>query len=227
MNSGEKKAQCRLILEHLWFDAFTAFSAFQQLPKNQNIYGHQGKSPKFVVLIPACCAFSHRSALCILLSVQSPSAPSSPSKKFLTQRRQYMESGYLGHEAAFVSYVAKLEDHKQKCKQAGRYPEAHAAAVRLHELRTAEAERRRNDMLERHQAELQEVEQAFESERSQLNSMWEVRIKHIEAAFEKQVPLSHQIGHTKMKLHTMYTLLLFLHAEIGRWNQAAHRLHSC
>lgn len=123
----------------------------------------------------------------MLLSVQSPSAPVSASKKFLTQRRAYMESGCLGREAAIVSYIGKLEEHRKKCEREGRYPEAQAAAARLHELRSAEAERRRLDMLQRHQAELREVEHAFDDEREKLNHMWELRFKHFEEAFEKLV----------------------------------------
>ncbi|GMH37720.1 hypothetical protein BSKO_05593 [Bryopsis sp. KO-2023] len=126
-------------------------------------------------------------ALCVLLSVQSPSAPVSPSRKFLTQRRPYMESGYLGHEEAIVSYIAKLQEHKKKCERESRYTEAQAAAGRLHELKTTEAERRCQDMLERHRAELKEVDQAFLEERTQLNRMWDLRIQHFEADFEKQV----------------------------------------
>ena len=114
--------------------------------------------------------------------------PISPDKKFLTQRRPYMESGHLGHEEAIMSYMRKLEEHRLKCEREGKYPEAQAAAQRVHELRTTEAERRRRDMLNRHHAELQEVQYAFEQESAQFNNVWDLRMKHYDASFQQQVP---------------------------------------
>eukprot|EP00803_Ostreobium_quekettii_P004772 evm.model.scf_688.10 EVM.evm.TU.scf_688.10 scf_688:60923-64515(-) len=162
-------------------------------------------------LLKACAmdenfmSFDELMALCVLLSVRSPTMPTSSSKKFLTQRRPYMESGHLGRESAIVSYMRKLEDHRLKCEREGKYTEAQAAAVRAHELRTAEAERRRRDMLLRHQSELQEVQRAFQQEGLQFNSVWDLRMKHYEEAFEKQaenLKQQHdmQLGTSRMEL---------------------------
>lgn len=67
-------------------------------------------------------------------STHSPNAASSAAsssfKRFLSQTRPYLETGFVTGDDAVLMYMLKLQEHKKKCEAAGKYDEALAANKR-------------------------------------------------------------------------------------------------
>eukprot|EP01025_Chloroclados_australasicus_P011207 TRINITY_DN1484_c2_g1_i1.p2 TRINITY_DN1484_c2_g1~~TRINITY_DN1484_c2_g1_i1.p2 ORF type:complete len:441 (-),score=54.42 TRINITY_DN1484_c2_g1_i1:281-1417(-) len=113
-------------------------------------------------------------AVCKLVGFSYPgSLPE--NKKFLTQRRNYLESGVLNREEVVLQFVDKLATHVRKCESEGRYLEARASAQKLAQLKTIEAAHVREDMLTRHAGEKRSVAKIFEDELAEANKEWKER----------------------------------------------------
>ncbi|KAA6424562.1 MAG: hypothetical protein FRX49_05772 [Trebouxia sp. A1-2] len=124
------------------------------------------------------------------LPPQSPSG----SLRALSQRRAYMDSGWLAQDQAVIAYMKKLELHKKRCERDGKYLEARAASVRLAELKTQEAQRMRQAIMERQarshkylEVEIALAEEAFQKDKAQLADLWAQRTHQFQQAVDLQV----------------------------------------
>lgn len=91
------------------------------------------------------------------LGSEMTSVSKAPFRKVLTKSRSYLETGNLSYDEAVVSYLMKLDEHRKKCEMEGRYDEAKAAAHRLADLKTAQVERIRSELVANQTRELEEV----------------------------------------------------------------------
>ncbi|KAL0022975.1 hypothetical protein WJX79_000786 [Trebouxia sp. C0005] len=117
------------------------------------------------------------------LPPQSPSG----SLRALSQRRAYMDSGWLAQDQAVIAYMKKLELHKKRCERDGKYLEARAASVRLAELKTQEAQRMRQAIMERQEVEIALAEEAFQKDKAQLADLWAQRTHQFQQAVDLQM----------------------------------------
>lgn len=70
----------------------------------------------------------------VMMLTQSEAAKTAPPKiafkRFLSQSRTYLETGFVTADDAVLTYMIKLYEHKRKCEQAGKFGEAMAATKR-------------------------------------------------------------------------------------------------
>lgn len=83
------------------------------------------------------------------LAQHAPSQTSTPST--------CTPAGNLSYDDAVLSYLARLDDHRKKCELEGRYEEARAASNRLADLKTAQVERLRQELVANQSRELEDV----------------------------------------------------------------------
>lgn len=117
------------------------------------------------------------------------SSVSSRMRKFLSQRKDYLQTGYVAYDETVLSYIRKLDEHRRKCEATGKYQEAKATMARLAELKTAQAEQMRLGLVQNQAGELQEIERVFEEETTKFNKYWEQRIAMYELGFKKHLEL--------------------------------------
>jgi len=110
-----------------------------------------------------------------------------PLKKVLTKNRSYLETGNLTYDEAVLSYLMKLDDHRKKCEVEGRYDEARAAANRLADLKTAQVERLRSELVANQARELEEVHKVFDEETGKFVALWDRRVREYETNFGRAV----------------------------------------
>mmetsp|Transcript_15962 Transcript_15962/g.28660 ORF Transcript_15962/g.28660 Transcript_15962/m.28660 type:complete len:369 (-) Transcript_15962:795-1901(-) len=145
-------------------------------------------------------------ALCAMLttspSTRAPAAEPSdsdcrtPLKKVLTKNRYYLETGNLAFDPAVVQYLNKLEEHKKKCEVEGRYQEAKVVAKRLADLKAAQVEKTRTDLVASQIRELQDVQRAFEEESVTFDAKWIQRINEFEISLNSAVDAL-RLSHSK------------------------------
>jgi len=90
-------------------------------------------------------------------------------------------------ESAIADFLQILEEHRKNCEQQGKYAEAEVAKTRLDELKSHEANRRRESMKAQQIREKLDMEEAHMLEYQQFNSQWEKRCKEYEDHFERQL----------------------------------------
>lgn len=110
-----------------------------------------------------------------------------PLKKVLTKNRYYLETGTLAYDDAVVAYIQKLDEHRRKCEVDGRYAEARAAAKRLADLKTAQVERLRQELVNNQNKEMDEVQRVYDEETMKFNTVWDNRIFEYESNFARAV----------------------------------------
>ncbi|GAX85315.1 hypothetical protein CEUSTIGMA_g12732.t1 [Chlamydomonas eustigma] len=115
-------------------------------------------------------------------SSQSSLFSRAPLKKVLSKNRPYLGTGHLVYDDTVLDYIRKLEEHRKKCENERRYPEAKAAARRLADLKTAQVERMRQELVAVQTRELAEIQRVYEEESNTFNAVWAGRIADYDAA---------------------------------------------
>lgn len=90
-------------------------------------------------------------------------------------------------EDAIADFLQILEEHRKNCEQQGKYVEAEVAKTRLDELKSHEANRRRESMKAQQIQERLGMEEAHMLEYQEFNSMWEKRCQDYEEQCESQL----------------------------------------
>jgi len=89
-------------------------------------------------------------------------------------------------ESAITDFLQILEEHRKNCEQQGKYAEAEVAKTRLDELKSHEANRRRESMKAQQLQERLGMEEAHMLEYQQFHSQWEKRCKDYDDQCESQ-----------------------------------------
>jgi len=90
-------------------------------------------------------------------------------------------------ESAIADFLQILEEHRKNCEQQGKYAEAEVAKSRLDEIKSHEANRRRESMKAQQLKEKLDMEEAHMLEYQQFNSQWEKRCKEYDDQCEMQL----------------------------------------
>lgn len=90
-------------------------------------------------------------------------------------------------ESAIADFLQILEEHRKNCEQQGKYVEAEVAKKRFDELRSHEANRRRESMKAQQVKERLGVEEAHMLEYQQFNSQWDQKCKEYEEQCQNQI----------------------------------------
>ncbi len=69
-------------------------------------------------------------------------------------------------------FLQVLEEHRKLCEREGKFHEAQTARKRLKELRRLEEQRKRENLVQRHQAEMRALEAAHKAETKELLNKW-------------------------------------------------------
>jgi hypothetical protein len=115
-------------------------------------------------------------------SSQSSLFSKAPLKKVLSKNRPYLGTGHLVYDEMVLDYISKLEEHRKKCEVERRYPEAKAAARRLADLKTAQVEKMRQELVVVQTRELSEIQRVYEEESKKFDAVWAGRIADYDAA---------------------------------------------
>lgn len=65
-----------------------------------------------------------------------------------------------------------MQEHRKLCEREGKFNEAQTARKRLKELRRLEEQRKRDNLVQRHQAEMKALEAAHKAETKELLNKW-------------------------------------------------------
>lgn len=90
-------------------------------------------------------------------------------------------------ESAIADFLQILEEHRKNCEQQGKYVEAEVAKKRFDELKSHEANRRRETMKAQQVKERLGVEEAHMLEYQQFNSQWDDKCKEYEEQCQNQI----------------------------------------
>ena len=90
-------------------------------------------------------------------------------------------------ESAIADFLQILEEHRKNCEQQGKYVEAEVAKKRFDELKSHEANRRRESMKAQQVKERLGVEEAHMLEYQQFNSQWDQKCKDYETQSQNQM----------------------------------------
>eukprot|EP00878_Enallax_costatus_P035237 GHUV01039250.1.p1 GENE.GHUV01039250.1~~GHUV01039250.1.p1 ORF type:complete len:271 (+),score=92.67 GHUV01039250.1:617-1429(+) len=121
----------------------------------------------------------------------------------------YMESGKLQTDDAVLMYMQRLDDHRKMCELTGRYAEAGAAASRIQELKTAQAQRLRGELATVQASELSQLQDKFQQETKAFDAEWRDRVAAYEAGVAAQL--------TALKAaHDAQTADFLLQCELNR-----------
>lgn len=90
-------------------------------------------------------------------------------------------------ESAIADFLQILEEHRKNCEQQGKYVEAEVAKKRFDELKSHEANRRRESMKAQQVKEKLGVEEAHMLEYQQFNSQWDEKCKEYEEQSQNQI----------------------------------------
>ncbi|KAL9182754.1 hypothetical protein ACHAXT_004033 [Thalassiosira profunda] len=90
-------------------------------------------------------------------------------------------------ESAIADFLQILEEHRKNCEQQGKYVEAEVAKKRFEELKTHEANRRRESMKAQQMKERLGVEEAHMLEYQQFNTQWDAKCKEFEDQSQSQI----------------------------------------
>ena len=80
-------------------------------------------------------------------------------------------------ESAIADFLQILEEHRKNCEQQGKYVEAEVAKRRFQELKSHEANRRRESMKSQHARERMRVEDEHLLEYQKFNAQWDQKNK--------------------------------------------------
>eukprot|EP00877_Chromochloris_zofingiensis_P002483 jgi/Chrzof1/12235/Cz06g26160.t1 len=86
-----------------------------------------------------------------------------------------------------VAYIQRLDEHRKLCELNGRYAEAKAAVKRIQDLRRAQAERLRAELLTTQHSELAHLQQTFEDDKVRFEKDWHARIAEYEQNLATQL----------------------------------------
>ena len=100
---------------------------------------------------------------------------------------EYFCSMNEAQESAIADFLQILEEHRKNCEQQGKYAEAEVAKTRLDELKSHEANRRRETMKREQIRERLGMEEAHMLEYQQFNSEWDKRCKDYDDQCESQL----------------------------------------
>mmetsp|Transcript_8477 Transcript_8477/g.20741 ORF Transcript_8477/g.20741 Transcript_8477/m.20741 type:complete len:259 (-) Transcript_8477:1994-2770(-) len=89
-------------------------------------------------------------------------------------------------ESAIEDFLQILEEHRKNCEQQGKYVEAEVAKKRFEELKSHEANRRRESMKAQQVKERLGVEEAHMLEYQQFNSQWDQKCNDYEEQSQNQ-----------------------------------------
>lgn len=90
-------------------------------------------------------------------------------------------------EYAIADFLQILEEHRKNCEQQGKYVEAEVAKKRFEELKSHEANRRRETMKAQQVKERLGVEEAHMLEYQQFNSQWDQKCNDYEEQWQHQM----------------------------------------
>mmetsp|Transcript_36517 Transcript_36517/g.76662 ORF Transcript_36517/g.76662 Transcript_36517/m.76662 type:complete len:241 (+) Transcript_36517:204-926(+) len=90
-------------------------------------------------------------------------------------------------ESAIADFLQILEEHRKNCEQQGKYVEAEVAKKRFEELKSHEANRRRETMKAQQVKEMLGVEEAHMLEYQQFNSQWDQKCNDYEEQWNNHV----------------------------------------
>lgn len=90
-------------------------------------------------------------------------------------------------ESAIADFLQILEEHRKNCEQQGKYVEAEVAKKRFEELKSHEANRRRETIKSQQVKERLGVEEAHMLEYQQFNSQWDQKCNDYEEQCQNQV----------------------------------------
>lgn len=90
-------------------------------------------------------------------------------------------------ESAIADFLQILEEHRKNCEQQGKYVEAGVAKRRYQELKSHEANRRRESMKSQHARERLRVEEDHIMEYQNFNTQWDRECKEYEDRSQYQV----------------------------------------
>lgn len=83
-------------------------------------------------------------------------------------------------ESAIADFLQILEEHRKNCEQQGKYVEAEVAKRRFQELKSHEANRRRESMKSQHARERMRVEDEHLLEYQKFNTQWDQKSKEFD-----------------------------------------------
>lgn len=90
-------------------------------------------------------------------------------------------------ESAIADFLQILEEHRKNCEQQGKYVEAEVAKKRFEELKSHEANRRRETMKAQQVKEMLGVEEAHMLEYQQFNSHWDQKCNDYEEQSQNHI----------------------------------------
>lgn len=90
-------------------------------------------------------------------------------------------------ESAIADFLQILEEHRKNCEQQGRYVEAEVAKRRFHELKSHEANRRRESLKSQHARERMRVEDEHLMEYQNFNTRWDQKGKEFDEQSQNQL----------------------------------------
>mmetsp|Transcript_10924 Transcript_10924/g.19929 ORF Transcript_10924/g.19929 Transcript_10924/m.19929 type:complete len:241 (-) Transcript_10924:1601-2323(-) len=90
-------------------------------------------------------------------------------------------------ESAIEDFLQILEEHRKNCEQQGKYVEAEVAKKRFEELKSHEANRRRDTMKAQQVKEMLGVEEAHMLEYQQFNTQWDQKCNDYEEQWQNHI----------------------------------------
>lgn len=90
-------------------------------------------------------------------------------------------------ESAIADFLQILEAHRKNCEQQGKYVEAEVAKRRFHELKSHEANRRRESLKSQHERERVRVEDEHLMEYQKFNTQWDQKGREFDEQCQHQL----------------------------------------